>query len=290
MAEAIGFVLLAYTLSAVPEAWSLLHAGAPASNVPVYVRMWCPGLAAFACIALLRLPLADLGLRRAGWRLLPLAYLLPLGYLALVYGATWLLSPGSLDTTALIGSIRRVPAVAERLGLPIGVLLVIWRATVGVGFSFLTAVGEEIGWRGFLMPRLDRLLGFHKACLATGLVWAVWHFPPVLWIEPATGVDPALRLVLFTAFIVPFSYLFGWLRLRTGSVWPCALLHASHNLFLHGLCEPMTALDGMARYATTEFGFGLPIAVTLTAIVLLRFPRRPDLRPETPPAGMPAAA
>lgn len=60
------------------------------------------------------------------------------------------------------------------------------------------------------------------------------------------------------------SFVIGWLRLRTRSVWPCAVLHASHNTFVQGSFAPLTADTGVSRYVTTEFGAGLAIVIAVT--------------------------
>jgi membrane protease YdiL (CAAX protease family) len=65
------------------------------------------------------------------------------------------------------------------------------------------------------------------------------------------------------------AFILGWLRLRSGSVWPCALLHASHNLFIQAIFDPLTADTGAARYLTTEFGLGLAILISLAAVAII---------------------
>jgi membrane protease YdiL (CAAX protease family) len=93
--------------------------------------------------------------------------------------------------------------------------------------------GEEFGWRSYLQIRLfaDRPL---KAALATGLIWGVWHLPAV-----GPNIIPSqhglLSLVLIPWFMIAFSIILGWLRLRTGSVWAPSLAHAGANMFLGSL-------------------------------------------------------
>lgn len=88
--------------------------------------------------------------------------------------------------------------------------------------------GEEFGWRGYLQLRLfgeSPLL----AAVATGLIWGVWHYPLIL-----TGYqypdDRFLGLLIFPVSTVLISILFGWLRLRTRSVWAPSLAHAATNV------------------------------------------------------------
>ena len=87
--------------------------------------------------------------------------------------------------------------------------------------------GEEFGWRGYLQPRL---LGQRPvmAALTTGLIWGVWHLPLIL-----RGYDypdhPGLGMCVFLVDTILLSIIFGWLRMRTGSIWSSSLAHAATN-------------------------------------------------------------
>jgi hypothetical protein len=96
-------------------------------------------------------------------------------------------------------------------------------------FTVTLSLGEELGWRGYLLPRLP-FLGSTRALLVTGLVWAAWHLPPI-FLTPLYHSDGNrwLTVPLFVATIVGGSFFFGYLRLWTGSVWPAVLAHSAHN-------------------------------------------------------------
>ena len=87
--------------------------------------------------------------------------------------------------------------------------------------------GEEFGWRGYLQVRLLA----HRPLLAavvTGVIWGVWHYPINLqgYNYPQNRI---VGLFIFPVFTVLLSIVFGWLRQKTGSVWPASLAHASTN-------------------------------------------------------------
>jgi membrane protease YdiL (CAAX protease family) len=96
-------------------------------------------------------------------------------------------------------------------------------------FTLTLSLGEELGWRGYLLPRLLPL-GRTPALLVTGLVWAAWHLP-LIYLTPLYHADGNRWIVvpLFVVTIVAGSFVFGYLRLWTDSVWPAALAHSAHN-------------------------------------------------------------
>jgi membrane protease YdiL (CAAX protease family) len=70
----------------------------------------------------------------------------------------------------------------------------------------------------------------------------------------------ASSLALAFALVLALGFLLGWLRLKSGSVRPAAVLHASHNLFVQRVLDAMAASEGIATYFTTEFDIGLALA------------------------------
>lgn len=94
----------------------------------------------------------------------------------------------------------------------------------------ILAFAEEIGWRGYLQPRLA-FLGRSRAMLVIGAVWTAWHLPYIL-LTPnyhAEG-NRVLVLALFCGSVLAVSFLFGYLRITSDSVWPAVLAHFAHNL------------------------------------------------------------
>jgi membrane protease YdiL (CAAX protease family) len=231
--------------------------------------MWCPGFAALCTCLLLRIPLGTLGWRWPAPRFLALAYFLPLLYAAPVYLLTWL---AIRDAFALTGFEA---AMASTYGLGASPAL----GTFGVALPLLFtitvigtatwALGEELGWRGFLFPRLHERFGFHRACLISGAIWAVWHYPGLLWADYNAGTNAVFAIACFTVSITASAYIMGYLRMRSGSIWPCVLLHATHNTFVQGIFDPLTATAGRAKYITTEFGAGLAVTEVIAAVIIV---------------------
>src|SRR5215216_6480545 len=93
---------------------------------------------------------------------------------------------------------------------------------------------EEIGIRGYLLPKLLSL-GTKRALLLSGLVWGAWHLP-LFYLTSLFPTGNALIFVpLVVGTIVAASFLFGYFRIYTGSVWPGAIAHAVHNSLVDAL-------------------------------------------------------
>lgn len=91
----------------------------------------------------------------------------------------------------------------------------------------VAALGEEIGWRGFLLRTL-RPLGTWPALIITGLVWGPWHAPLIL-LGYNYGTTNPIGVVLMTVTTTIIGILFGWLRIRSGSIYPSAFAHGALN-------------------------------------------------------------
>jgi hypothetical protein len=96
--------------------------------------------------------------------------------------------------------------------------------------------GEEFGWRGYLQIRLlaDKPLW---AAVATGLIWAVWHYPMILMGYLFSG-NP-LGLLLYPINMCLTSVIYGWFQLRSRSVWPASLAHATGNTLINPLLSSL---------------------------------------------------
>jgi len=148
--------------------------------------------------------------------------------------------------------------------------MVLALATFGWLHGCLQALGEEIGWRGFLVPELARFLPFPQTALISGMVWSVWHYPVIIFGGYNGGTSIAYSLVCFTLVIVAISFPLAWLRLKSGSLWPGVVFHASHNLFILDLLNPLTKDTGLTKYVTSEFGVAIVLTTGITAYLVWR--------------------
>ena len=112
-----------------------------------------------------------------------------------------------------------------------------WFAGVSVAIvvvGSIEAIGEELGWRGYLLPRIAAY-GRVRAGLASGVLWAVWH-TPLIYIAAAyhPGAGP-IYFAAFAATIVAMSFIANELRMASGSSWPAVIFHGAHNAIWYQL-------------------------------------------------------
>lgn len=137
---------------------------------------------------------------------------------------------------AIAGSLALASPVARVVAVP-------WVALVGMNLV-MGPLGEELGWRGYLLPRLIPSLGWVGAALAVGVIWALWHLP--LWFVPSP--QRAMSYPIFFATVVCFSVILAavW-RAGEGSLWPIVAFHLTANVAV-GALEVSGILQGDASY------------------------------------------
>ena len=87
----------------------------------------------------------------------------------------------------------------------------------------------------------------------------------ILFADYHSGTPKWFALPVFTWMVFAMAFVFAWVRLKSGSVWTAVILHASHNLFVQQIFDPLTTDRGATKYVTTEFGIGLAAAYTAVA-------------------------
>ncbi len=116
------------------------------------------------------------------------------------------------------------------LPIPVAVLVLLQLASIPLGafLNLIPALGEELGWRGWLLPKLLRL-GTVPALLISGVIWGLWHAPLILLGYNYVDAPGWLALTMMTGMCVLVGAVFAWLRIRSESVWPAALAHGAFN-------------------------------------------------------------
>jgi membrane protease YdiL (CAAX protease family) len=254
----VTFVVLTFALSTVGYAATI------ASREASILLLVAPALAALITRYLYQRNVRGFSWQRPDLRSAISAYLLPFVVSGSMFIVAWLVfgyyTTDNTDTGVLQGL-----AVS---------------ATVGFLAAAVFGFGEELGWRGFLVPELAKITNFTNVALISGAIWALWHWPLILFAADVTDFDIAPAWFILPAFsitIVAAGTVIAWFTLKTRSIWPAVILHGSQNAITQGFFAEYTTQEGNSAYYVSEVG-GL-IAVAWVAVAFLFWRQRHVLPP-----------
>jgi uncharacterized protein len=232
---------------------------------------WCLAAAALMTCTLLRIDIGTIGWRWRPWRWQFLAYATPLLFCLIGYVAVWAAGLGGFPNGETVDSLKAALGIPSLSTSQVILLWTFLSLIAGTVRSITSALGEQIGWSGFLSPRLAERYGFTRAAFITGAVWATWHFPILFFADYDSASPVWFSLPCFVIELLGLGVIMLWLRLRSGSVWTGALVNASINLWNQEFFAPLTAARGaITNYTIDESGFMLPIVVSITAYLFWR--------------------
>jgi len=226
-----GNPLLAFFVLAFGFAWIFWVPVAVASALgdfrlpnPVYALSLSACAPTFAAIFVTAVIQGPTGIRALWRRVVAWRFSLRWYLFILVSPAALFLAGGFLRDLSRGAELNLAAAPAfSQPGLNPWLLLPVWL----IGGLVLGPLNEEIGWRGFALPHLQRRLSPVAATLMLGSLWGVWHLP--LFFIP--GMSQAGQPVLpFLVSVACNAFFYTWLHNRTGgSILPAILLHVTFN-------------------------------------------------------------
>jgi membrane protease YdiL (CAAX protease family) len=179
----------------------------------VFGIMWCPALAGITTLKLNGHDLTELGWKWPGKKYAIESWLIPLLYATIAFVIVWGARLGEFPNHEFMD------ALVQRMGLRASPMVYILLAgSFGLVQSLASALGEEIGWRGFLVPELFKNIGFTGGALISGVVWACWQYPLLIWSDYNSGTPTWYGLTCFTVMVLSVSFIFAWMRLKSGSL------------------------------------------------------------------------
>ena len=214
--RAFWFSLLLFTVLTFGLSWTIWIFGLPVSNWYLVAGSFAPTVCGIVVTALFdgKAGLKQIMEKLFIWRVNPLWYVFSFGSTALVVGLAlaWYRSIGGvvIQTNDPRQWYLAIPAFFQIL--------------------FLSVLGEEIGWRGFALPRMQAKMGALLASVLLGLVWSLWHLP-LFW--HAGNFHSQLPISLFLLQSTALSILITWLYNASGSsLLLVHLFHTASNLTL----------------------------------------------------------
>ncbi len=253
-------------------------------------------MSAMMFVPALSVLLAGSGFRDMGWkpcfkknvRSILFAWFGPAVLTALGTALYFLIFPAHLDLSgssmdqALLTQLQ-----TQGMGYPVYVLIsAVSALTYAPLLNTFFALGEELGWRGFLYPQLKAGYGRKKGWLLGGVVWGAWHWPLIWLIGYEYGFDyvgfPIVGMLLFCVFTVALGIMCDWLYEKSGSIWLPSLFHGAINA-IAGVPLAICLTDtGSARLlGPAPNGIIAELPLLAAAAVLFLRGRKAPARPDT---------
>jgi membrane protease YdiL (CAAX protease family) len=253
--QALVFIVSVLATSWIFEPIIIANGGVKNAGPLWLVALMCiPGVLSVVLRLVARSGFRDVGFRIGKRRYYLYAVAIPL-LLALLAG----LASAAID-------IRQFSLVSpEQLIQLVPVLLVV------LGLGLVGAFGEELGWRGFLLPKLISG-GVRNPYLVSGIAWACWHLPLIAFGGFYETDNALLMALIYGVGIVAMSFVFSELRMRSESVWVAALAHAAHNFFFQ-FALPVLLLTAPGSRSelwdmvTGDTGLGIAVLYALAFLV-----------------------
>jgi len=164
-------------------------------------------------------------------------------YLLLYFGPTvllllsgaiyFLIFPGSFDPE--LTTLKGMVASSGKQGLTASTLLIVQVlifVVTGPIVNIIPTMGEELGWRGYLLPKLRMFLSDRAALIITGAIWGIWHLPViVMGHNYGTGYwgYPVLGILTMIVFCVVLGIIEGYISIKLESAIPAAMIHSTVN-------------------------------------------------------------
>ena len=196
--------------------------------------MWCVAAASIAARLIMRESPRDVSFRWNGWattKAMLIASAFPLIVGIASYGIAWRAGLASFSAASLPHEIYGISISGSAAGRFCKYLLV--SLTIGSLGSCKSAAGEELGWRGYMLTRLVKS-GLPMPILFSGLTWALWHIPLIvagIYHDVPYSIP---SIAIFLIDITAMGYIFAWLRISSGSIWPCIWAHGMWNALILG--------------------------------------------------------
>ncbi len=235
------------------------------SRIYVGAIMWCPAIATFITLKIKGRKISSLNWNWGNWKYIRLSYFIPALYVIVTYVLIWIFGFGSLANREAItdwGKELGLFGIGTLNPTSITIIAIILIGTVEVIRASATTLGEEIGWRGFFIYELKKVLSFPGVSIFSGLVWAAWHWPLLVYYSN----NVLLEFTTFFIVIISMSFIMTYYTFKSKSLWPAVIFHAVSNVYIQKIMPSLTIkIEGTEHwlgengimFAIVTFVFGL---------------------------------
>lgn len=246
------------------------------TSIYIGALMLSPALASFITLKIRKRPISSLPWSIKELKYIKLSYLTPVLYVSIAYVLIWLLGLGSLINTERVLKWSNELGIDSSNQILVIIVMIFLLLTVGVIKNLVSTLGEEIGWRGFLIFELRKVMSFKALAIVSGIIWAIWHFP-IIDLMYGRGENLLLHLSAFTIMIIGVSIILAYYTFKSNSLWPAALYHSVHNIYIQKICTPLTISNENTTFWIDEYGFMIPIVTTIFAVYFWRKAEKENL-------------
>lgn len=211
--------------------------GKPAmmSQMVIFVAMFIPALSAIITQKLVvKKSLKELGFKWGPLSMYAKAYAIIILMFVVNYLITWLFF---LKPDFTLASFMNQYGVTSGLPLPASTMILLLSLVTFIMapiFNMIPSLGEEIGWRGFLLPNLEEL-GQTRAMIYSGMIWALWHTPMILILGFGYGLEAPLGALLHFITVASLGIWMGYVWFKTRSTVLAGFMHAVFNANAYGI-------------------------------------------------------
>ena len=235
------------------------------SRIYVGAIMWCPAIAAIITLKIQGRKISSLNWNWGNWKYIRLSYLIPALYGIVTYVLVWIFGFGNLANREVItewGKELGLIGIGTLNSTAIIIIAIVLLGTVEVIRASATTLGEEIGWRGFFIYELKKVLSFTGVSILSGIIWASWHWPLIVYY----GNNVALELATFYVVIISMSFIMTYYTFKSKSLWPAVIFHAVSNVYIQKILPELTTKvkgteywlgENGIMFAIVTFGFGI---------------------------------
>ncbi len=227
--------------------------------------MWCPAVATLITLKIKKRSIPSLNWNWGDWKYIRLSYFIPALYGLITYVLVWIFGFGNLANGEVItewGKELGLIGIGTLNSTAIIIIGIILLGTVEVIRASATTLGEEIGWRGFFIYELRKVLSFTGVSILSGIIWASWHWPLIVYY----GNNVALELTTFYVVIISMSFIMTYYTFKSKSLWPAVIFHAVSNVYIQKILPELTTKvkgteywlgENGIMFAIVTFAFGI---------------------------------
>lgn len=239
------------------------------SRIYIGSLMWCPAIAAIITLQIKKRAISSLHWNWGDWKYIRLSYFIPASYAIITYILIWIFGLGKLANQGVITDwARELGLIGIGTLNPrwITIIAIILLGTIEVIRSAATTLGEEIGWRGFFIYELKKVLSFTGVSIFSGIIWASWHWPLIIYY----GENVILELTTFYVVIVSMSFIMTYYTFKSQSLWPAVIFHAVSNVYIQKILPELTIKNEGTEHWLGENGIMFAIVTCVFGIYFWR--------------------